>query len=78
MKKEDALIQTVEMLKVFSSTADAIASQAGAAVTVNISARPNLDAPLGDPAMGGHASLPRFGLARPGVRWSCSTPRAIF
>ena len=68
MKKEDALIQTVEMLKVFQQhRGDAIVIPGrGGRHWVNISTRPNLDAPLGDPAMGGHASFALgLALARP-------------
>ena len=68
MKREDALIQTVEMLKIFQQhRGDAIVIPGrGGRHWVNISTRPNLDAPLGDPAMGGHASFALgLALARP-------------
>jgi thiamine pyrophosphate-dependent acetolactate synthase large subunit-like protein len=55
------MIQTAELLKVFQQfRGDAIVIPGrGGRHWVNISTHPNLDIPLGDPAMGGHAS---FGL----------------
>ncbi len=55
------MIQTAEMLKVFQQyRGDAIVIPGrGGRHWVNISTCPNRDVPLGDPAMGGHAS---FGL----------------
>ena len=68
MKEEDDLIQTAEMLRIFQQhRGDAIVIPGrGGRHWVKISARPNLDAPLGDPAMGGHASFALgLALARP-------------
>jgi len=58
------MINTAEMLKVFQRyRGDAIVIPGrGGRHWVNISDRPTLDAPLGDPAMGGHASF-ALGLA---------------
>ncbi|MCC6532745.1 MAG: hypothetical protein IT531_09365 [Burkholderiales bacterium] len=58
------MIQTAEMLKVFSRhRGDAIVVPGrGGRHWVNISTRPSRDLPLGDPAMGGHAMF-AFGLA---------------
>ena len=58
------MIQTAELLKVFQQyRGDAIVIPGrGGRHWVNISTSPNLDAPLGDPAMGGHASF-TLGLA---------------
>ncbi len=58
------MIRLVEMLKVFQEhRGDAIVIPGrGGRHWVTISTRPNRDAPLGDPAMGGHASF-AFGLA---------------
>ena len=55
------MIQTTEMLKVFQQyRGDAIVIPGrGGRHWVKVSTSPTLDAPLGDPAMGGHAS---FGL----------------
>jgi thiamine pyrophosphate-dependent acetolactate synthase large subunit-like protein len=55
------MIQTAELLQVFQQfRGDAIVIPGrGGRHWVNISTNPNLDVPLGDPAMGGHAS---FGL----------------
>ena len=55
------MIQTAELLKVFQQyRGDAIVIPGrGGRHWVNVSTSPTLDAPLGDPAMGGHAS---FGL----------------
>lgn len=58
------MIETAEMLKIFQQyrgDAIVIPGRAGRHWT-RISTRPNLDLPLGDPAMGGHASF-AFGLA---------------
>lgn len=58
------MIQTAEMLKVFQQyRGDAIVVPGRAGHHwMEISTRPHLDLPLGDPAMGGHASF-AFGLA---------------
>jgi thiamine pyrophosphate-dependent acetolactate synthase large subunit-like protein len=58
------MINTAEMLKVFQQYRnDAIVVPGrGGRHWVNISTRPNRDAPLGDPSMGGHASF-ALGLA---------------
>ena len=58
------MIDTAEMLKVFNRyRGDAIVVPGrGGKHWVNISTRPNRDLPLGDPAMGGHASF-AMGLA---------------
>lgn len=55
------MMHTAEMLKVFAAhRADAIVVPGrGGRFWVNLTDRPELDAPLGDPAMGGHAG---FGL----------------
>lgn len=58
------MIQTAEMLKVFQrhrGDAIVIPGRCGRH-WIHISTRPNLDLPLGDPAMGGHASF-ALGLA---------------
>jgi thiamine pyrophosphate-dependent acetolactate synthase large subunit-like protein len=58
------MIDTAEMLKIFQQhRGDALVVPGrGGRHWVNISTRPNRDAPLGDPAMGGHASF-ALGLA---------------
>lgn len=58
------MIQTADMLKVFQQyRGDAVVVPGrGGRHWVKISTRPNLDMPLGDPAMGGHASF-ALGLA---------------
>ena len=58
------MFYTADMLKVFQKyRGDAIVVPAAAARHwVNISTAPNLDLPLGDPAIGGHAGF-AFGLA---------------
>jgi thiamine pyrophosphate-dependent acetolactate synthase large subunit-like protein len=58
------MLETAEMLKVFQRyRGDAIVIPArGGRHWINISTQPNRDVPLGDPAMGGHASF-AFGLA---------------
>lgn len=58
------MFETTEMLKVFRRhRGDAIVVPGrGGRHWVNISDKPNLDVPLGDPAMGGHASF-ALGLA---------------
>jgi thiamine pyrophosphate-dependent acetolactate synthase large subunit-like protein len=58
------MFETAEMLKVFRRyRGDAIVVPGrGGRHWVNISDKPNLDVPLGDPAMGGHASF-ALGLA---------------
>ncbi len=58
------MFHTADMLKVFQQhRGDAIVVPGrGGRHWVNISTRPNLDVPLGDPAMGGHASF-ALGLA---------------
>lgn len=63
------MIDTAEMLRVFQShRGDAIVIPGrGGRHWVNISSRPGLDLPLGDPAMGGHASFALgVALAQPG------------
>lgn len=65
------MMDTAEMLKVFNRhRGDAIVVPGrGGRHWVNISTRPNRDVPLGDPAMGGHASFAMgLALARPGER----------
>jgi thiamine pyrophosphate-dependent acetolactate synthase large subunit-like protein len=58
------MLETAEMLKVFQRyRGDAIVIPGrGGRHWINISTQPNRDVPLGDPAMGGHASF-AFGLA---------------
>jgi thiamine pyrophosphate-dependent acetolactate synthase large subunit-like protein len=58
------MFETAEMLKIFQRyRGDAIVVPGrGGRHWTEISTRPNRDAPLGDPAMGGHASF-AFGLA---------------
>jgi len=58
------MFETVEMLKIFQRyRGDAIVVPGrGGRHWTEISTRPNRDVPLGDPAMGGHASF-AFGLA---------------
>ena len=58
------MFETAEMLRMFQRhRGDAIVVPGrGGRHWVNISTRPELDVPLGDPAMGGHASF-AFGLA---------------
>jgi len=58
------MIDTAELLKVFNAQrGDAIVVPGrGGRYWVNISDQPDLDLPMGDPAMGGHASF-AFGLA---------------
>lgn len=58
------MLETAEMLKVFQRyRGDAIVVPGrGGRHWINISTQPNRDVPLGDPAMGGHASF-AFGLA---------------
>jgi len=58
------MIDTAEMLKVFNAQrGDAIVVPGrGGRYWVNITDQPDLDLPMGDPAMGGHASF-AFGLA---------------
>ena len=58
------MMETAELLKVFNQhRGDAIVVPGrGGRYWVRISDRPSLDVPLGDPAMGGHASF-AFGLA---------------
>lgn len=58
------MFETAEMLRIFQRyRGDAIVVPGrGGRHWVGISTRPNLDLPLGDPAMGGHASF-AFGLA---------------
>ena len=58
------MFHTADMLKIFQQyRGDAIVVPGrGGRHWVQISARPELDAPVGDPAMGGHASF-AFGLA---------------
>ena len=58
------MIDTAEMLKVFNAQrGDAIVVPGrGGRYWVNITSQPDLDLPMGDPAMGGHASF-AFGLA---------------
>ena len=62
------MMNTAEMLKVFQQyRGDALVVPGrGGRHWINISTRPNRDAPLGDPAMGGHASFALgLALARP-------------
>ena len=62
------MIETAEMLKVFQQhRGEAIVIPGrGGRHWVNISSRPGLDLPVGDPAMGGHASFALgVALARP-------------
>jgi len=58
------MLDTAEMLKVFHKHRDdaIVVPGRGGRHWINISSRPGLDLPLGDPAMGGHASF-AFGLA---------------
>jgi pyruvate/2-oxoacid:ferredoxin oxidoreductase beta subunit len=58
------MMHTADMLKLFNEhRGDSIVVPGrGGRHWVNISTRPNLDVPLGDPAMGGHAGF-AFGLA---------------
>lgn len=58
------MFQTADMLKIFQKyRGDAIVVPGrGGRHWVKISTRPNLDVPLGDPAMGGHSGF-AFGLA---------------
>lgn len=58
------MIKTAEMLEVFQRhRGDAIVIPGrGGRIWVNLSTRPGLDLPLGDPAMGGHAAF-ALGLA---------------
>jgi TPP-dependent indolepyruvate ferredoxin oxidoreductase alpha subunit len=60
----DTMIDTAEMLRLFQKhRGDAIVVPGrGGRHWVSISTRPDLDVPLGDPAMGGHAAF-AFGLA---------------
>ena len=65
------MIQTAEMLKVFNRhRGDAIVVPGrGGRYWVERTTSPNLDAPLGDPAMGGHAGFALgIALAQPGRR----------
>ncbi len=65
------MIDTTEMLKVFDKhRGDAIVIPGrGGRHWVNISTRPSRDLPLGDPAMGGHASFALgVALAQPGEK----------
>ena len=65
------MMDTAEMLKVFNRyRGDAIVVPGrGGKHWVDISTRPNRDLPLGDPAMGGHASFAMgLALAQPGQR----------
>jgi len=65
------MMDTAEMLKVFNRhRGDAVVVPGrGGRHWVNISTKPNRDLPLGDPAMGGHASFAMgLALARPGER----------
>ena len=65
------MMKTAEMLQVFQEKrGDAIVIPGrGGRFWVDISDRPNLDLPLGDPAMGGHASFARgLALAMPEQR----------
>ena len=62
------MIQTEDLLKVFQQhRGDAVVIPGrGGRYWVNISDKPNRDVPLGDPAMGGHASFAMgLALARP-------------
>jgi hypothetical protein len=62
------MIDTAEMLKIFQQhRGDAIVVPGrGGRHWTHISTQPNRDVPLGDPAMGGHASF-AFGLALAGL-----------
>ena len=65
------MIDAAEMLKVFNKhRGDAIVVPGrGGRHWVNISTQPNRDLPVGDPAMGGHASFALgLALARPGEK----------
>ena len=65
------MMDTAEMLKVFNRyRGDAIVVPGrGGKHWVDISTKPNRDLPLGDPAMGGHASFAMgLALAQPGQR----------
>ena len=65
------MMDTAEMLKVFNRhRGDAVVVPGrGGRHWVNISTKPNRDLPLGDPAMGGHASFAMgLALAQPGQR----------
>ena len=62
------MFETAEMLKIFQKyRGDALVVPGrGGRHWINISTKPNRDAPLGDPAMGGHASFALgLALARP-------------
>ena len=58
------MMDTLELLKIFNRhRGDAIVVPGrGGKYWVNISTKPNRDLPLGDPAMGGHASFARASL----------------
>ena len=65
------MMDTAEMLKVFNRHRGnaVVVPGRGGRHWVNISTKPNRDLPLGDPAMGGHASFAMgLALAQPGQR----------
>ena len=73
------MMKTAEMLEIFKQhRGDAVVIPGrGGRFWVELSDQPDRDLPLGDPAMGGHASFALgLALAMPEQRSCCSTRRA--